>query len=98
MIHVVIFLLALAGFVLLLLAMAKHQQDWLGRKLPRPRAEKLRLAGFALIALAFCASGFGLGWGYGTISWFGWLTFAALLVVTANCNWDAIKRRFGKDA
>jgi hypothetical protein len=93
MTHVATFLLSLGGFVLLLLVIPRHQQDWLGRKLfPRQR-RVLRLAGLAMLALAFIVAGGGLGWAYGAIVWFGWLTMAAALVVTANANRARIMRR-----
>ncbi len=93
MIHAVIFLLALCGFVLLLLAMPRHQQDWFPRKLRAELRRALRLSGFAALALAFGVSGAGLGWGYGAVTWFGWLTVAAALVVTANTNRERIMRQ-----
>ena len=96
MIHAAIFVLSLAGFAVLLLAMARHQQDWLGRKLTAKPRRRLRAAGFALIALAFAASGAGFGWGYGTVLWCGWLTVAAVLVVAANTNRERIQRRFAR--
>ena len=49
MTHIVIAGLALAGFALLLLAMPRHQQDWLRRKLPARTSGRLRLGGFALL-------------------------------------------------
>ena len=93
MIHAATFLLSLAGFAQLLLAMARHQQDWLRRKLPANRSCVLRLSGFLMLALAFVTAGFGLGWGYGTVVWFGWMTATAALMVTANLNRDRILRR-----
>jgi hypothetical protein len=93
MIHAAIFLLSLAGFALLLLAVPRHQQDWLRRKLATMLGHALRLSGFATLALAFAAAGAGLGWGYGAVAWFGWLTVAAALVVTANTNRENIMRR-----
>ena len=96
MIHAAVFILSLAGFAVLLLAMARHQQDWLGRKLAGKPRRRLRMAGFTLIALAFVASGAGFGWAYGTVLWCGWLTVAAVLVVTANTNRERIRRRFAK--
>lgn len=87
------FLLSLAGFALLLLAMARHQQDWLRRKLPASQSRALRLSGFAALALAFAIAGAGLGWGYGTVAWFGWMTVAAGLIVAANLNRDRILHR-----
>lgn len=98
MIHAAVFILSLAGFAVLLLAMARHQQDWLRRKLAvRPR-RRLRIAGFALIALAFGVAGQGFGWAYGSVLWCGWLTVAAVLVVTANTNRERIQRRFARTA
>jgi hypothetical protein len=88
--HAGTFLLSLAGFILLLLAMARHQQDWLRRKLPPAQARALRLSGFAALALAFAVAGTGFGWGYGAVVWFGWLTMAAALTVTVNINRERI--------
>jgi len=90
MIHAATFLLSLAGFALLLLAMARHQQDWLRRKLPASRSRAQRLSGFLMLALAFVMAGSGLGWGYGAAVWFGWMTAAAALIVAANLNRDRV--------
>lgn len=93
MIHAATFLLSLGGFALLLLAMPRHQQDWLGRKLSLRLGRFLRLSGFAALAMAFATAGIGLGWDYGTVAWFGWLTIAAALVVAANTNRERIMRK-----
>ena len=76
MTHVATALLSLGGFALLFLAMARHQQDWLRRKLPDQQSRRLRQAGFALLSIAFLIAGLGLGWGYGSVAWFGWLSYA----------------------
>lgn len=86
MTHCAVFVLSLVGFVLLMLATARHQQDWLKRKLPAAVSKALRLGGFGLLAAGFVLAGFGLGWGYGTVCWCGWMTLAAGLVITANSN------------
>ncbi len=93
MIHIVTFLVALAGFVLLLLAMGRHQQDWLRRKLSQTQSRALRLTGFAALTLAFVIAGTGFGWGYGAVAWSGWLTMAAALTVAANTNRERIVRK-----
>ncbi len=93
MIHAAIFLPSLLGFVLLLLAMPRHQQDWLRRKLSLALCRTSRLSGFSALALAYAVAGAGLGWGYGAVAWFGWLTMAAALVVTANTNRERIMRK-----
>lgn len=87
------FLLSLTGFALLLLAMPRHQQDWLRRKLSPVLGRTLRLFGLLVLGLAFAVSGVGLGWGYGAVAWFGWLTIAAALVVTINTNRERIMRK-----
>ena len=96
MIHMAIFSLSLSGFAVLLLAMARHQQDWLRRKLAASPRRRLRMTGFALLAAAFAVAGSGFGWGYGTVLWCGWLTVSAALIVAANTNRERIQRRFGK--
>jgi uncharacterized membrane protein len=93
MIHIANFLLSLSGFVLLLLAMPRHQQDWLGRKLFPMQRRALRLSGFTALVLAFVVAGAGLGWAYGAVAWFGWQTVAAALVVAANTNRERLMRK-----
>lgn len=92
MTHVLTLVPSLAGFVLLLMAMARHQQDWLRRKLPPTTSRKLRGGGFALLALAFAAAVGGFGWAYGTLAWCGWMTVTALATVAANTNRERILR------
>lgn len=91
--HAATFLLSLAGFVMLLLAMPRHQEDWLRRRRPVAFGRALRAAGLAALALALPVAAAGFGWGYGAVAWFGWLTMAAALVLTANTNRERILRR-----
>ncbi|WP_334183671.1 DUF3325 domain-containing protein [Novosphingobium sp.] len=94
MIHFAIAVPAILGFAMLLLAMARHQQDWLRRKLTPRTGTALRRGGFGTLALAFVIAGLGLGWAYGTLAWFGWLSMAAVLVLTAQTNRERIMRLF----
>ncbi|WP_395337174.1 DUF3325 domain-containing protein [Novosphingobium sp. BL-8H] len=93
MIHTPVALLTLAGFALLLMAMARHQQDWLRRKLAPRTGRLLRIGGFGLLGAAFIAAGTGFGWAYGTVAWFGWLSFSAVLTLTAHTNRERILAR-----
>lgn len=94
MIHLfALFMLCLGGFALLLMGMARHQQDWLRRKLKVPFSRRLRWSGFGLLAFAFLHAGLRLGWGYGAVVWFGWLTLASLVVVTVQTNRERIMRK-----
>lgn len=88
-----IFFLSLAGFAALLLAMPRHQGDWLGRKLAATSGRALRLSGLVALALAFLVAGTGFGWGYGAVAWFGWLTMSAVLVVTVHTHRERIMRK-----
>lgn len=94
MIHLLIAVPALLGFALLLIAMARHQQDWLRRKLGARTSMLLRWSGFGALALAFVIAGTGLGWAYGTVVWCGWLSVAAVLVLAAQTNRERILRLF----
>lgn len=91
--HFAVFILCLGGFALLLMAMARHQQDWLRRKLTVPFSRRLRWSGFGLLAFAFLHAGSRLGWGYGAVVWFGWLTLASLVAVTGQTNRERIMRK-----
>lgn len=90
MIHCALFVLCLGGFILLLSAMVRHQQDWLRRKLSLARSITLRRCGFLSLALAYGVAGMDLGLAYGTVVWFGWLTVAAAVTVTLNVNRERI--------
>lgn len=93
MIHGATLLLSLAGFVLLLLAMTRHQRDWLGRALSHRLGPMLRLAGSTSLVMALLVACAGLGWAYGTVTWFGWQSVAAGLVVAGNTGRERILRR-----
>jgi hypothetical protein len=93
MMHLLIWIMAQMGFVLLLSAMARHQQDWLRRKLSNSLSQALRGGGFALLILAFVTAAMGFGWGYGAVLWCGWLSVAAAVTVALNINRDKILAR-----
>ena len=90
MLHAAIVGRSLVGFALLFLAMSRHQQDWLRRKLSPSLALALRPSGFATLGLAFVLAGTGLGWAYAALVWYGWLTLAAALVAAAHSNRERI--------
>ena len=92
MIHLAIAAPALLGFALLLVAMARHQQDWLRRKLSPRLRTLLRWSGLCALALSFIVAGLGMGWAYGSVAWFGWLSVAAVLVQAAQANRERIQR------
>lgn len=81
MIHIVLFLLAAAGFAMLCLARDRHQRDLLGRKLAAGPTRRLRAGGLFCVALAYLMASLSLGWAYGAIEWLGQLSAGALLTV-----------------
>lgn len=92
MIHAATLLLSLSGFVLLLLALTRHQRDWLGRTLSHGLGRMLRLAGFMSLLMALLVTCVRLGWACGAVTWFGWLSVAAGLVVAGNTGRERILR------
>ena len=71
----------LPGFACLCLAMDRHQRDVLGRRLSAVTTRRLRLGGFAAIAVGFALAAGLFGWAYGLIVWFGLLTLGAMAIV-----------------
>lgn len=86
------FLLALAGFAALSLAMHRHQRHVFHRALSHGADVLLRILGVAGLAASFAASVAGAGWSIGPVLWFGWLTAAALMVVLALTWWPQAQR------
>ncbi|CCP16741.1 DUF3325 domain-containing protein [Stenotrophomonas maltophilia] len=83
MIHVILFLLSLAAFGCLALAMERHQRDVLRRVLSAQATEKLRAVGWALLVFSavFAMRGMGVGFGLAALS--GHTSVAAGVVVVA---------------
>lgn len=80
MTHIVLLLLLVTAFLLLALAMARHQKAVLGRRLPPAWGRCLRVSGFVLMAVALGAAVLGRGLAFGLVDWVGHLSLAAGLV------------------
>ncbi|MBP5856548.1 DUF3325 domain-containing protein [Marivibrio halodurans] len=72
---------ALAGFGVLALSMHRHHRDLVGHAPSRRRMLRLRCVGGGLLALSLAMRVAVAGWAVGVVSWLGFLTVAALLVV-----------------
>lgn len=81
MIHLLAILLALGGFVALALSMTRHQRALAGRMLARGEAQVARVAGYALLALAFGMDALAFGAGYGAVAWCAHLSVGAWLTI-----------------
>lgn len=83
MMSVLSWLLALAGFAALALAMEEHHEWLLGRAPSHRRRLTLRLLGGGLLATSFLAATHAWGAGPGAVAWCGLLTAAAAPLVLA---------------
>jgi len=92
MIHMLLFLISLCGFTLLLFATARHQQEWLKRKLPVRTALQAKVGGLTLLVLALFVAARGVGWAQAPLFWCGWMSLCAGLVVAAQCNRERLLR------
>lgn len=81
MIHLFAISLAVAGFLLLAISMARHQQDMIGRKLAVAATQRARTGGYALLILVLVLDAAVFGVGYGAVVWFGHLSIGAWSVV-----------------
>lgn len=86
-------LLALAGFTLLALAMEEHHAWLLGREIDRARQRFWRGKGFTLLALSWVVATVGHGPGVGTVLWCGLLTLAAAPLLLARTYVKPPQRR-----
>ncbi|MFV3129093.1 DUF3325 domain-containing protein [Niveispirillum sp. KHB5.9] len=76
-------LLALAGFASLALAMAEHHHWLVGRDPSKRGSRSLRLLGGALLALSWAAAAASWGPALGSVAWCGVLSFSAAPLVLA---------------
>ena len=91
MTHVLVILLAFAGFAALALPMKRHRQAMIGRRLSDREGNLARTGGSLLIAASLVLAMAALGSAYGAIAWFGHLSVAAWAVM-ALLSWRARAR------
>ncbi|MBP2314330.1 DUF3325 domain-containing protein [Azospirillum soli] len=78
--HLLPFVLSLAGFTALALAMDRQQRDVIGRSLPRSVTRALRIAGTCALLLALGVLVAWQGWGLGLVIFSGHTSLAAGVV------------------
>lgn len=83
MIHLFPFILCLAGFSLLALAMDRQQKEIFRRLLPRAAARGMRIMGTCALLLALGALAARQGWGLGLVTYGGHTSLAAGIVYCA---------------
>ena len=74
------FLLQLAGFALLALSMLKHYREFFRGAPARSASLSMRVAGWAMLALALVPAIAGSGSSIGIVVWLGLATLAASIV------------------
>ncbi|WP_035691487.1 DUF3325 domain-containing protein [Azospirillum halopraeferens] len=90
--HLLPFVLCLAGFAALALAMDRQQHDLFGRRLPTRSSAGLRLVGTAALLAALAALVGWQGWGLGLVMVSGHTSLAAGIVhaaLIAYVRWSA---------
>jgi hypothetical protein len=87
MMSLVAFILALAGFAALALAMHRHYRHVRHHALGTGTQILLRLTGAGSLAASFAACIADAGWAIGPVLWLGWLTAAALTVALGLTFW-----------
>lgn len=91
MIHVILFVLSLAAFGCLALAMERHQRDVLRRTLSVQAIQQLRAVGWALLVFSAVFAMRGLGVGPGLAALSGHTSIAAgvmVLAMVAHGRWN----------
>lgn len=91
--HVALFLLSLAGFASLALAMIRHQEDLFGKALHPNATRGLRVAGWLFLLLALWRAVSGMGWSFGLTAYSGHTSAAAGLVYIALLADNRVKER-----
>ena len=81
--HLVVFLLCLAGFACLALATQRAQEDIFGHALPRPSTLLLRLAGWSALVFGLLVTTASQGWALGLVIYSGHTSLCAALVYGA---------------
>jgi hypothetical protein len=82
MTHVLTFLLAFSGFVMLALAMKRHQRAMIGRQLSDRESRVARTSGSLAIIASLSLAAASFGFAYGAVAWLGHLSVASWAVVT----------------
>ena len=83
MTHALMFVLCLAGFAALALAMERHQDDLFGRALAPRRTRALRSVGWAALLLALAVAVQAKGWSLGLVTLSGHTSLCAAIVCVA---------------
>lgn len=81
--HGVVFVLALAAFACLALAMSRHQKDAFGKAFDARKTRIFSLAGWLLLLFDLFAAVWTMGWAFGLAAWSGHTSLAAGVVMVA---------------
>lgn len=95
--HLLLLLLALAGFVVLALAMERHQEDVFGKALNQPVTGSLRIFGWSSLTLCLWLAVASKGWSFGLVAYSGHTSAAAALVFVALLIFNR-KKQVGRHA
>ena len=86
--HLLLLLLALAGFAALALAMERHQEDVFGKALSQRITRSLRIVGWISLLLCLWLAVAAKGWSFGLVAYSGHTSGAAGIVFIALLLWN----------
>jgi len=81
--HLAILLLCVLAFGCLALAMERHQENLLSRRLGSTPTAILRTAGWFVLCISLVSALYQPLWSVGLVAWFGYLSAGAALVFVA---------------
>jgi len=86
MTHIVALLLLVTALMMICASTAKHHKKVFPAGLDVGMRKKLKLAGWFVMLISYFFVIRRIGWGEGSVVWFGHVSLAAVLVITALLN------------
>lgn len=93
LVHLLTFVICIAGFLALALATERQQEDLFGQALPSKATRPLRLLGWSALLVALYAIVRAQGWGMGLVSYSGHTSLAAGVVLAGLITHSRIRKR-----
>lgn len=92
-VHLLTFVICVAGFLALALATERQQDELFGQALPSKATRALRLSGWSALLVALYAIVQAQGWGMGLVSYSGHTSLAAGVVLAGLIAHSRVRER-----
>lgn len=90
-VHLLTFVICVAGFLALALSTERQQEDLFGQALPSKATRALRLSGWSALLVALYAIVQAQGWGMGLVSYSGHTSLAAGVVLAGLIGYTRLR-------